>query len=41
MQCHSVSVSIPFRPLNFNMLWAMKLLVVKVISLEWSLELAS
>ena len=41
MQCHSPSVSIPYRPLNFAKLWALKLLVVGVICLDWNLELAS
>jgi hypothetical protein len=41
MQCHSPCVSIPYRPLNFDMLWTLKLLVVGVICLDWNLELAS
>jgi hypothetical protein len=41
MQCHSVSVSIPYPPLNLYMLWALKLLVVGVICRDWNLELAS
>jgi hypothetical protein len=41
MQCHTVGVNIPYRPLNYNKVWAMKLLVVGVICLVWNLELAS
>jgi hypothetical protein len=28
-------------PLNFDMLWALKLLVAEVLCLDWNLELAS
>ena len=41
MQCHSPSVSIPYCPFNFDMLWALKLLAVGVPCLDWNLELAS
>jgi hypothetical protein len=41
MHCHSLSVSTPCRLLNFEMLWALKLLVVGVICLDCSLVLAS
>jgi hypothetical protein len=41
MQCHSVGLSTPYRPLNLNWLLALKLLVVGVICLDWILELAS
>jgi hypothetical protein len=41
MECHSVGVRIRYRPFNFNMLRALKLLVVEVICLDWNLELAS
>jgi hypothetical protein len=41
MQCDSMSAIIPYRPLNFDMLWALKLLVVGVICLDYNLELAS
>jgi hypothetical protein len=41
MQCHSVCASTPCRPLNFDRLWALKLLAVGVICLDWNLQLAS
>jgi hypothetical protein len=41
MQCQLESLNIPFRPLNFNSLWVLKLLVVGVICLVSNLELAS
>jgi hypothetical protein len=41
MQCHSMSASIPYRPLNFDRLWALKVLVVGAICLDLNLELAS
>jgi hypothetical protein len=41
MQCHSPSVSIPYRPLKFDRLWVRKQLVVGVICLDWNQELAS
>jgi hypothetical protein len=40
MQCHSLSVNIHYPFLNFDRLWALKLLVVGVVCLEWHLKLA-
>jgi hypothetical protein len=41
MRCHSLSVIILYRPLNFDRLWALNLLVVGDICLDLNLELAS
>jgi hypothetical protein len=41
MQCHSLSVSIPYHPLNFERLLALNLVVVGGISFDLNLELAS